>query len=819
MGTVQRILTTTATLLALTSPGPSHANEAHIGEMIESMDSLDLNALMNLEITTASMSSESILDAPASMYVLSRDEIRKRGYMSITDIMKDLPGFDVVHIGGNAELYAYQRGFRSVFMSRTLTLINGRTFNTLWYQDVQLGHYLPVEAIERIEVLYGPAGSIYGPNAFLGVINIITSDTRDMEAGEYRTRVASSMGSNNTKRVDLQTRGKITDLISVILTARMGRSDGEDISDRDNRWMSPDFLNNEAGFGPILDMGHNGYNFGEYANPDDDRMVMANLTLGELEIEGYFYEMSGSNGPQYAGDRAQPANFWPAVGSGIALTHETRSNEDVTLYSEITYRTSGRYGLWLDAFPSWNEGQEEYSYLGAIDFRTDNNAIEFRQHVFWDINENLKISGGYRYLRKRLTKAYDVGTGYYGAYNSNGPEDNAGLYNTYPCVKAYELDAEGNQILDANGEPIPSEYGVTNYETGECVDWDSGGVSNHRMPFENAVLTEDVGGFVESSYRLGDFKLNAGVRYDVNSNNQAAPQDPDDPLSHRGYSALSPRVGLIYRFDSIGLIDAGAVKLLYGKAVQEPAATQLWGGWSGRNAREDLLPEYAQNTELVLMLQTGSFISDFSAYFAQYDQVHVSPPANGGKREVVGFEYKGRLKLPALLPRSEDISAYLNLSYTRSQSDTEYAFDTSEWVKVDDQVDTGDIAPIKAHFGLNIPVMDTFNLNLRGRYIDGRTPFLANALRNSAKKDYFPAYFVGDLALAYQQGIVRFTAQVYNLTNTDYNHPGDGDADAGDGWEENPDGTMNLKVRSSGYRNSLLPQPLRNVMFTLSLDI
>ena len=102
-----------------------------LAQDLEGMDSLDLSELLNLEITTASMSAESILDAPAPMYIVTREDIKNRGYMDFKDIMNDMPGFDVSNIGGNTEYFAYQRGFRSVFNNRTLFLLNGRTFNTL----------------------------------------------------------------------------------------------------------------------------------------------------------------------------------------------------------------------------------------------------------------------------------------------------------------------------------------------------------------------------------------------------------------------------------------------------------------------------------------------------------------------------------------------------------------------------------------------------------------------------------------------------------------------------------------------------------------
>jgi iron complex outermembrane receptor protein len=785
-----------------------------LAQELDGMDSLDLSELLNLEITTASMSAESILDAPAPMYIVTREDIKNRGYTDFTQIMDDMPGFDISNVGGNTEYFAYQRGFRSVFNNRTLFLINGRTFNTLWFQDAQIGHQIPVEAIERIEVLYGPAGVIYGPNAFLGVINVITTTAADLDVGEYDVRSAFTMGSWATRRTDLHARTRISENLALTLTARFGRSDGADISDRDNKWMSTDFLNSETIYGPILEMSSNGYDFGISSNPDDDRMFMASLELGDFTIDGYMYQIAGSNGPQYAGDHSQASNFWPAKGVGGAITHNYDVDDSLHIFSELSYRTSGRYGLWVDAYPSWNEGQSEYSYLSMIDFRTDNNALEWRQNVFWDMTDDMKLSAGYRYVRKQLTKAYDIGDGYFAGYNSNGPDDNSAIFDTFPCD------------IDSDGDGEPDGTGFTNYETGECGPYDAGSPSSYRMPMDNMVLTEDIGGFVEGSYRWGDLKLNVGLRYDINTNPQVSPEDEDDPTSHRGYKAISPRVGLIYKFSDLGFIENGAVKFLYGTAIQEPAPTQLWGGWSGRAAAPALQEESGRNYELVTLLQTGPVLSDISMFFAEYQKVHVAPADNAGRRRIWGAEYKGRLELENPIPSSGKITSYVNLSYTKSESYRYYDFETGEWTVVGDNntMDTGDIAPVKLHLGMNIPMTEYFNLNVRGRYIAAKIPFLSNPLRDPSRPDggepdYFHEHFVGDVSMNIHYGIATLNLAVYNITNADYNHPGDGEANAGDGWVVNPDGSMDTTVRATGYRNSLVPQALRNFMFSLKLDI
>ena len=136
----------------------------------------------------------------------------------------------------------------------------------------------------------------------------------------------------------------------------------------------------------------------------------------------------------------------------------------------------------------------------------------------------------------------------------------------------------------------------------------------------------------------------------------------------------------------------------------------------------------------------------------------------------------------------------------------------------------GDIAPIKVHLGMNVPMTEYFNLNVRGRYIAAKVPFLSNPLRDPSRADggepdYFHEHFVGDVSMNLHYDIATLNFSVYNITNADYNHPGDGEANAGDGWVVNEDGSMDTTVRATGYRNSLVPQALRSFMVTLKLDL
>src|SRR5581483_11550586 len=128
---------------------------------------------------------------PAAIYVITGDDIRRSGATTIPDALRLAPGVEVAQIDANKWSIGI-RGFGTRLSRSVLVLIDGRTVytplfaGTYWeVQDVLL------EDIDRIEVIRGPGGTIWGPNAVNGVINIITKSTKDTQ-GTY----ASAGGGN-----------------------------------------------------------------------------------------------------------------------------------------------------------------------------------------------------------------------------------------------------------------------------------------------------------------------------------------------------------------------------------------------------------------------------------------------------------------------------------------------------------------------------------------------------------------------------------------------------------------------------------------------
>jgi iron complex outermembrane receptor protein len=149
----------------------------------QSLKKLSLEQLGSIEVTSVSKEPETLWTTAAAVYVLTADEIRRSGVTSVVDALRLVPG---VNLGrDNANSYSVGvRGFENIFSKGLLVLIDGRSvYTTLFagvYWDVTS---IPLEEIDRIEVIRGPGGTVWGANAVNGVINIITRNSQETKGG------------------------------------------------------------------------------------------------------------------------------------------------------------------------------------------------------------------------------------------------------------------------------------------------------------------------------------------------------------------------------------------------------------------------------------------------------------------------------------------------------------------------------------------------------------------------------------------------------------------------------------------------------------
>jgi iron complex outermembrane receptor protein len=137
--------------------------------------------LMNIEVTSVSKKEEKLARTAAAIFVITAEDIRRSGATNIPDLLRMVPGLDVAEINGSTWAIS-SRGFNDQISNKLLVLIDGRTvysplFNGV-YWDAQ---EVPLEDIERIEVIRGPGAAIWGANAVNGVINIISKTAWDTQ--------------------------------------------------------------------------------------------------------------------------------------------------------------------------------------------------------------------------------------------------------------------------------------------------------------------------------------------------------------------------------------------------------------------------------------------------------------------------------------------------------------------------------------------------------------------------------------------------------------------------------------------------------------
>ena len=147
------------------------------------LGNFSLEDLMQVEVTSVSKKPQRLANVAAAVHVISAEDIRQLGANSLAEVLRLAPGVDATRFSGNRWSVSV-RGFAEIFAEKLLVLVDGRNafnpaFSGVSWQDFQF----PLEDIERIEVIRGPAAAIWGSNGMNGVINIITRSAAATQGG------------------------------------------------------------------------------------------------------------------------------------------------------------------------------------------------------------------------------------------------------------------------------------------------------------------------------------------------------------------------------------------------------------------------------------------------------------------------------------------------------------------------------------------------------------------------------------------------------------------------------------------------------------
>ncbi|MCO7223149.1 TonB-dependent siderophore receptor [Pleionea sp. CnH1-48] len=725
---------------------------------------LDLRDLMQVTIVSASKKEEKLQDAPATVIVLTKEVFSSRGYQNLSEIFDDLPGMDVVRPYGDTYYKNYMRGFRNTIGSPFLLLIDGVQQNSLYFNITSTVTSYPLSNVERVEVIYGPTSSVYGANALMGVVNVITKKAQQNEGWLVDTQW--SISDSAFKVFDGRASRKKGELETIISFRRSQGNYNDAVENNRFYWLQDSIYQNERLWGGALSS--NAINPGVFSSPEDMVGIDARLIYKNTEFAASYFLLDTGYGTIYPADRIPANSTWPRIQYDAYVKHQFDINPKLNSKVLLRYRYDGikNDSYDLEGFNRMNPSDTDYLDIGGITLAPQETA-RFLHFFYWQTrnwswslfqnfdyqnNEYLSAVFGYKVEVKDLQRAYDLPT--------SGP-----------------LSPELFVPYHADYWPQPPQSSV--------------------VP-DNRITWVDRGVYGQVSYRFDDEQqFSFGLRCDDNSVYG---------------SELTFRGAYIYN------IDEWSFKLIYGEAYQEPVPRNLYGAWTGSGSSPDLKPEQAKTTEFSVTKTSEQSHHLVSLYHADMRDVIVGftgGARNSGKRDVVGLDYHYQTDWDFDWAQATRFWTYTSLILEQKED----KFDLQQGDFLGAGI-IGDLADVKMFAGIHSTLNDHWLLNLRGRYIGSRETVDTNPLGE------IDAYFLLDAHIKRKNLITEgldVSFSITNLLDRDYDHPGIRDANSGDpyampellndiGWY----GPNEREWRGSlGWFNSRLPQPGRQLFVRL----
>ncbi len=167
-------------------------------------------------VVTASQKAQKISEAPATIISISQEEITAYGWRDLKDIFRALPGFDLSYnVQGEMKTQVTMRGVTG--NQKILILQDGQKYSSASGERFLYGNNIPLNIYKRIEIIYGPASSMYGADAYSGVINLITKDGADYNG----TQFIGGYVSTGAYTASVSSGKKISNDADVVLSARI----------------------------------------------------------------------------------------------------------------------------------------------------------------------------------------------------------------------------------------------------------------------------------------------------------------------------------------------------------------------------------------------------------------------------------------------------------------------------------------------------------------------------------------------------------------------------------------------------------------------
>lgn len=657
-------------------------------------------------VTSATGYEQNVADAPASISVITSDEIEKKSYTDVTDVLKNVPGVYVNGGGSNQSI-----SIRGMSADYTLYMVDGKPM-----QDNQafspngshagnpINFLPPLEAIERIEVIRGPASALYGSNAMGGVINIITKKHSDKVTAninlEYLKADSSNKVNNDSKNVSVFVNVPVVkDLLSVQLTAGLLDTDESDYKSSGalKSGSDPDYKRTNVGGKVIL-------------TPDEHNTITA----------GYNYKV-----------QERTSNPGKSIASEGSFRGNTKSYE--LQGSNVVDKSTGRVVAW--------DGKQN----GATITGTQNNLVSYQKSINYDYNitheakyDKVLVNSYLNYEKSENPTRKNARTG-------NGIEMDTITANT-----------QGTYFFDTNSLTVGANYKKENLEDGATNAITVNGVTDDSITkmdrYQWALFAEDTWNVLDT------LALTLSGRYDRN-------EDFGGHFSPKAYAVYS----LTDNLNLKGGITTGYKAPSLRQSASNFAGVSGGGGATvAMVGNPDLKPEKSVNYEAGIAYDNpeiglGTSLMLFQTNYKNKVQTTDAYNSDGTRMyDYKGENYPGGVRFYENIDKAEikgielttDYNILENLKYRHSYTYT----DSEQKSGARKGKQLNDLSKHMFNAGIDWDVTSSFLLWTQANY-RGKTAGNSSDVKT-------PSYTFVDLGAVYKYDKnLSFNAGIYNVAN------------------------------------------------------
>lgn len=706
-----------------TTPGPS-SND---------LENLSLKELLNTKVTTVSKTSQELEMAPATVTVITREQIKIRGYQSLLDVLYDLPDIKI-----DDKIYS---GIRSSFVVRGtqgqdkfIILLDGVRISSPIDEALPIMENYPVNLAEQIEVVYGPASALYGANAVSGVINIITKKaTTKKNTVVDASTLAGDNGYTNSAIFISQ---KISDQVSLIVSGQYFYDKQPDLSKTFKDDPATSIADYSTGtintaYGPVTPQKSI---TAAYDAPMEACNFYAALQTGDFTL-AYFRNSSKTSSSYGSNTSNALFNKDAFIKQGIKMINATykKSFNKLTTTTAIT---ASDYTL----DPESNYRNLYTGFQPAYKYETCS-TIKGEEQLDYKAFQNLNITAGISYEKF--------------------------------SVVPYSADLEGS--VDENQDIHASYSGTTNYYSPEGMP-----AQFYFLKYYNA------GSYLQAQYSpVKKINFTIGARYDKNSRYGSTfnprvgmvykPFDKTTVKLLYGSAYLAPSPATSYAYwGSFVTADSGKTFSSYFMHLPNPDLKPITSHNAEINVRQYLSNNFSITvdgyyTQLTNLLgfandneSTHLYNNTFNGIPVDYIEVYVNQARQenyGGSIQINLKQSMGRFKM----------NSYASVSYVDGK--VQSALNEEEELTLDAETDF--ISHFMIHVGGDVKV-GKFSFSPRVIFMTHQNiSGIADTVNNILERQSIPGYTLLNISLRYNASKrVSFFANATNVLNQRYRSVG-----------------------------------------------